>query len=154
MTPEQWVKPVPAFRLHNRACGLSCEQSQCLLGTKGSATSSMLRLLCVCVCMAAEERMGLMAANTHALCLISPFILIWHAGTYNWAAPELLMGSRISSAADMFSFGVMLLELTTHQEQRRGFYHFPRWQQTPSLHSACVLLQLIVLPDWACRLAS
>lgn len=47
------------------------------------------------------------------------------AGTYDFQAPECLMGKKIGFAADVFSFGVLLLEICTKERQRRGFYIFP-----------------------------
>ena len=35
------------------------------------------------------------------------------AGTFAWAAPELLLGRRVSEAADIYSLGVVLWELST-----------------------------------------
>lgn len=42
------------------------------------------------------------------------------AGTFAWAAPELLMGGRCSDKVDMFSFGVVLWELATCERPQRG----------------------------------
>ncbi|OQS00515.1 protein kinase [Achlya hypogyna] len=36
-------------------------------------------------------------------------------GTYRWTAPEVLRGKRYTVAADMYSFGIMLSEIATHQ---------------------------------------
>lgn len=41
-------------------------------------------------------------------------------GTYAWAAPELLAHTRLTSKADMYSFGVVLYELVTLEFPRRG----------------------------------
>ena len=35
------------------------------------------------------------------------------AGTFAWAAPELLLGERCTCAADMYSFGVVMWEVAT-----------------------------------------
>ncbi|RQM29704.1 hypothetical protein B5M09_012162 [Aphanomyces astaci] len=35
-------------------------------------------------------------------------------GTYRWTAPELIAGDRYSVAADIYSFGVLVSELDTH----------------------------------------
>ncbi|KAF0697365.1 Aste57867_11917 [Aphanomyces stellatus] len=35
-------------------------------------------------------------------------------GTYRWTAPELIAGDRYSVAADIYSFGVLISELDTH----------------------------------------
>ncbi|RHY75299.1 hypothetical protein DYB38_013796 [Aphanomyces astaci] len=36
-------------------------------------------------------------------------------GTYRWMAPELFLGSRYTSAVDVYSFGMILSELDSHQ---------------------------------------
>ncbi|RHY89261.1 hypothetical protein DYB37_009432 [Aphanomyces astaci] len=36
-------------------------------------------------------------------------------GTYRWMAPEVLVDGHYSTSADMFSFGIILTELDTHQ---------------------------------------
>lgn len=41
-------------------------------------------------------------------------------GTYAWAAPELLAHTRLTSKADMYSFGVVLYELVTLEFPSRG----------------------------------
>lgn len=42
------------------------------------------------------------------------------AGTFAWAAPELLMGGRCSDKVDIYSFGVVLWELATCERPQRG----------------------------------
>ncbi len=41
-------------------------------------------------------------------------------GTYAWAAPELLANTRLTSKADMYSFGVICYELVTLEFPARG----------------------------------
>ncbi len=41
-------------------------------------------------------------------------------GTFAYAAPELLMGARVSVAADMYSFGVILFQMISGEVPRRG----------------------------------
>ena len=41
-------------------------------------------------------------------------------GTFAYAAPELLMGKACSEKADIFSLGVLLHELVTHEVPVRG----------------------------------
>jgi serine/threonine protein kinase len=41
-------------------------------------------------------------------------------GTFAYAAPELLTGSKCNEAADIFSFGVLLWELVSGEIPRRG----------------------------------
>ncbi|OQS05292.1 kinase [Thraustotheca clavata] len=36
-------------------------------------------------------------------------------GTYQWMAPEVILGTHYSTAADIFSFGIILSEFCTHQ---------------------------------------
>ncbi|KAF0718103.1 Aste57867_1895 [Aphanomyces stellatus] len=36
-------------------------------------------------------------------------------GTFLWAAPEVLKGGKLTVAADIYSFGMLLSELDTHQ---------------------------------------
>ena len=41
-------------------------------------------------------------------------------GTWPWVAPECILGQRCSSAADMYSFGVVLWEIVTGEIPVRG----------------------------------
>lgn len=41
-------------------------------------------------------------------------------GTWNWCAPEVILCSKCTSAADMFSFGVVLWEICTGEMPLRG----------------------------------
>ena len=41
-------------------------------------------------------------------------------GTFAYAAPELLTGGKCNEVADIFSFGVLLWELVTGENPRRG----------------------------------
>lgn len=41
-------------------------------------------------------------------------------GTFAYAAPELLMGARVSVAADMYSFGVILFQMISGEVPKRG----------------------------------
>ena len=51
-------------------------------------------------------------------------------GSRLYAAPEQLMGARCTLAADLHSFGVLLIELTTQQVVRhRGDWRLPRAPQ-------------------------
>ena len=63
-------------------------------------------------------------------------------GSRLYAAPELLMGARCTLAADVYSFGVLLIELTTQQVVRhRGDWRLPQApQQCPqvSVYQAAV----------------
>lgn len=42
------------------------------------------------------------------------------AGTFAWAAPEVLLGERVGPPADVFSLGVLLHEICTGEEPKRG----------------------------------
>ena len=42
------------------------------------------------------------------------------AGTWNWCAPEVILSQKCTSAADMWSFGVILWELCTQEIPVRG----------------------------------
>ncbi|KAK9787355.1 hypothetical protein WJX73_003664 [Symbiochloris irregularis] len=46
-------------------------------------------------------------------------------GTYNWQAPETLLGLPSSYPADIFSYGVVLLEIITGHRPVRGQYPVP-----------------------------
>ncbi len=46
-------------------------------------------------------------------------------GTLAWAAPELLLGDRVSPAADIYSFGILLWEIVTRETPKRGFTPAP-----------------------------
>ena len=58
---------------------------------------------------------------------LRPSYATWsaHAGTFHWQAPETIVGLKTSFSADIWSFGVLLLEIITGEEQRRGFYVHP-----------------------------
>ena len=43
---------------------------------------------------------------------------VW--GTWAWAAPEVLLGRRSTTQADIYSFGVMMWELITGESPVRG----------------------------------
>ena len=47
-------------------------------------------------------------------------------GTYNWQAPETILGYKSSFPADIFSYGVVLLEIITGWRPVRGQYRNPR----------------------------
>ncbi|KAK9795897.1 hypothetical protein WJX73_001704 [Symbiochloris irregularis] len=46
-------------------------------------------------------------------------------GTYNYQAPETLFGKKTTFSADIWSYGVLLLEIITGEVQQRGFYKKP-----------------------------
>ncbi|PRW56736.1 Serine threonine- kinase CTR1 [Chlorella sorokiniana] len=48
------------------------------------------------------------------------------AGTFAWMAPEVLLGSPASPAADVYSFGVLLHEIITGEQPMRGSLRMPR----------------------------
>ena len=60
------------------------------------------------------------------------------AGTFAWAAPELLMGGRCSDKVDIYSFGVVLWELATCERPQRGAMRDVRWV-SPSCSAQCPL---------------
>ena len=47
-------------------------------------------------------------------------------GTFAYMAPELLLGGSITSAADIYSFGVLLREMCTGEYPSRGRSRFPK----------------------------
>ncbi|KAK9805402.1 hypothetical protein WJX73_001387 [Symbiochloris irregularis] len=47
-------------------------------------------------------------------------------GTYHWQAPETILGYNSSFSADIFSYGVVLLEIITGLRPLRGQYKNPR----------------------------
>jgi len=54
-------------------------------------------------------------------------VLTTAAGTFAWMAPELVLGDvAISTKADIYSFGVVLLEIITHEMPMRGAIRMPR----------------------------
>ncbi|KAK9812104.1 hypothetical protein WJX73_006928 [Symbiochloris irregularis] len=54
-------------------------------------------------------------------------------GTWSWQAPETLLGFNATFSADIFSYGVVLLELITGTRPQRGAYPRPRApQQCPA----------------------
>ena len=47
------------------------------------------------------------------ICSSGPDGLRCTAGTFAWSAPEVLLGTRTSEKADIFSYGVILWEIVT-----------------------------------------
>ena len=47
-------------------------------------------------------------------------------GTYCWQAPETLLAMPFSFPADIFSYGIVLLEIITGERFKRGQYPTPR----------------------------
>ncbi|KAK9791186.1 hypothetical protein WJX73_002593 [Symbiochloris irregularis] len=71
-------------------------------------------------------------------------------GTLAWQAPEMILGQPASFSADMWSFGVILLEIVTGHMPRRGQY------STPEVPDQCPqeiadLIQACMAPDPADR---
>ncbi|KAK9835179.1 hypothetical protein WJX81_003995 [Elliptochloris bilobata] len=61
--------------------------------------------------------------------LLTAATAVTACGSFDWAAPELLMGgtsSKVSGAADIYSFGVILWELVTREAPRRGRMRVPK----------------------------
>ena len=64
-------------------------------------------------------------------------------GTYNWQAPECIMGLPASYSADIFSYGVVMLEIISGERQHRGRYSEIKY--CPS----AVLVPPLISPDVA-----
>ena len=54
----------------------------------------------------------------NSLCLLQPMQHM--PGTFTYASPELLLGQPCSEKADIYSFGVLLHALITHEQPVRG----------------------------------
>ena len=75
-----------------------------------------LQLLCTCregKAKIADVGLAQMVQTTHISNLNG-------MGTFAYAAPELLTGGKCNEVADIFSFGVLLWELVTGENPRRG----------------------------------
>lgn len=73
-------------------------------------------------------------------------------GTFAWAAPELLLGSQVSVQADIYSFGVVLWEIVTGEQPKRGQLRAIRVpDEAPELldrlQGACMALEPQQRPD-------
>jgi hypothetical protein len=68
------------------------------------------------------------------------------------AAPEQLLGQRCTLAADMYCFGMLLIELTTQQlVTRRGKWRWPRVpQECPQACAGRLLCALPPIPRLPC----
>ncbi|KAL4420111.1 hypothetical protein ABPG77_000282, partial [Micractinium sp. CCAP 211/92] len=67
-------------------------------------------------------------------------------GTFAWMAPEVIMGSRCTTAVDIFSFGVVLWELITGETPKRGEMRLPEVpsecpQEAADLVTRCMSLE-------------
>ncbi|GAB4814981.1 hypothetical protein N2152v2_002027 [Parachlorella kessleri] len=47
-------------------------------------------------------------------------------GTFNWCAPEILVGDGCNAKADIYSYGVLLWEMITGEPPQRGMLRDPR----------------------------
>ena len=62
--------------------------------------------------------------------------------SHTHAAPEVLLGERCTMAADIYSLGIMLIELTTQTPvQRRGGWSLP---DTPHTDCPLAVVELIL----------
>ncbi|KAG9404976.1 hypothetical protein AC1031_004074 [Aphanomyces cochlioides] len=61
-------------------------------------------------------------------------------GTYRWAAPEILNGGRFTVAADIFSFGMVLSEMDTHEIP----YHNVRDETGDALLEVAIVVKVVV----------
>ncbi|CAK4351831.1 unnamed protein product [Aphanomyces euteiches] len=61
-------------------------------------------------------------------------------GTYRWAAPEILNGGRFTVAADIFSFGMVLSEMDTHEIP----YHNVRDEAGDALLEVAIVVKVVV----------
>ena len=66
------------------------------------------------------------------------------AGTWNWCAPEVILSQKCTSAADMWSFGVILWELCTQEIPVRGRMRPVRYDFD---NNCCYLLKLVCIVD-------
>ncbi len=57
-----------------------------------------------------------------ACCCQGALTHLSNLGTFDWAAPELILESKVSPKVDIFSFGVVLWELVTGERPRRRAY--------------------------------
>jgi len=64
------------------------------------------------------------------------------AGTFAWAAPEVLTNEKCTEKADIFSFGIVLWEIVTGEQPVRGGRRDVRF-----------VLRLRCMPERSCRLA-
>ena len=71
------------------------------------------------------------------------------AGTFAWAAPELLMGGRCSEKVDIFSFGVVLWELATCERPQRGAMRDVRYALCCAYCLVLRILPLLRLLPWS-----
>lgn len=51
---------------------------------------------------------------------------VTQAGTFNWAAPELILNHEVTCAADVYSFGIILFEIITGEVPTRGVVRMDR----------------------------
>jgi serine/threonine protein kinase len=66
------------------------------------------------------------------------------AGTWNWCAPEVILSQKCTSAADMWSFGVILWELCTQEIPVRGRMRPVKYDFD---NECCCLLILVCIVD-------
>jgi len=95
-----------------RWCGgpEECKDTSSNLGTRESEVSS-------CKYQAKVSDVGLARILPDSREYISS---LGGAGTWNWCAPEVILSQKCTSAADMWSFGVILWELCTQEIPVRG----------------------------------
>jgi len=77
------------------------------------------------------------------------------AGTWNWCAPEVILSQKCTSAADMWSFGVILWELCTQEIPVRGRMRLVRYVSlyAPSRHPSndtCIVAYHLLYTHHSC----
>ncbi|KAK9801337.1 hypothetical protein WJX73_005762 [Symbiochloris irregularis] len=71
-------------------------------------------------------------------------------GTWAWQAPETITGAAVTTAADIWSFGVIMWELMTGERPQRGRYRTPRVPDEGP-QNAVTLMQACMSEDPASR---
>ena len=132
---QVWERDLPPPLQHSFTTLCACQPQSC---SKRCDSHDYMRFTKECNVHVTFPSSQLLAPGSRVQGYVSKLDEV--AGTFAWAAPELLMGGRCSEKVDIFSFGVVLWELATCERPQRGAMRDVRYA---SCCAFCLVLRLL-----------